>query len=921
MNHDPANQDFDEQENFEDLALDSVLHEYGESCAEGAEFLSRVELRMDSDSFFGRRSLMDQIDKASTAANSKSASTNGSFTNASSTFGLKATAESCSAKSETASARSAITSRKLAVLSACAAAVFAAVGLVWMFSDGSDLQFNVAEASLVGAADSSIEPAENIVVATEPDAANKDAANKSVDSVVANNDLPANDSPKKGKIVDPIKTGGGDQIASLVPVKSAYTGPKPTWDMVVQVENESRNRLVVSINDKKLQNTFPMESFDLVMARVSHEVARRVHFLSPVLAKHWVGRVEFIGREFQTEVRFDGLDEMYDSINALRSRVAKSAKPLPGKVPTMEKELKRLESTIAKRARVDASTAKSLLSLAAVRSKSDLPVIDACVNEAETVLKGMLGTELLSDELLFLEWGERAKSERFQNYRTVTALELEKFADSGKLPIPAATDAFLPETSIQTLAAAKLKDELADSAVKIGIYRNRNEFSGAQKLISETSLAGGLAFEAEQLLFESEEIRKKINLYQKQKSESNDRATLLRVAAALRGLRREQERLTRERRKLIAQSRLAAAQVTKLEGRDELDPIEPLVMLLPNRKDLQGLNLVMGDECHLKEDNARTLQFVSLTTGSILQEFDPFGARVASRNKKQRMGAVKKMIADIAANPKATQALTTLDQMLQIEGPEIRLELVKALHRTNSKIGCGLLTCYARYDLDPEVRVAAVDALRSYPAELYRSNLLDGFQYPWPQVAKHSAEALVRLNDTDAVPALVELLRRPDPRIPRRKGEDFVRRELVAINHMKNCTLCHADSQNPDDIGRGLIPVWGLPLSRQYYQPNSGAMVRADVTYLRQDFSVVQPVEDARPWPENQRFDYVVRERVISHQEGMEVAEKLTGKPNEYHATIAKALRMLTKETPTDDSYETWKSIVAKSVAAKKAAR
>ena len=186
---------------------------------------------------------------------------------------------------------------------------------------------------------------------------------------------------------------------------------------------------------------------------------------------------------------------------------------------------------------------------------------------------------------------------------------------------------------------------------------------------------------------------------------------------------------------------MAAAQVTKLEGRDELEPIEPLVMLLPNREDLQGLNLVMGDACHLEEDNARTLQFVSLTTGSILQEFDPFGARVASRNTKQRMGAVKKMIADIAANPKATQALTTLDQMLQIEGPEIRLDLVKALHRTNSKIGCGLLTCYARYDLDPEVRVAAVDALRSYPAELYRSNLLDGFQYPWPQVAKHSAEA------------------------------------------------------------------------------------------------------------------------------------------------------------------------------------
>ena len=466
----------------------------------------------------------------------------------------------------------------------------------------------------------------------------------------------------------------------------------------------------------------------------------------------------------------------------------------------------------------------------------------------------------------------------------------------------------------------KLKNQLAESTVEVGIYRDRSEFRSAHQLISDTTVAGSLNFQAEQLEFEAEKVRKKMAPIAKKKNETNNRLDQKKYTMALRRLKLDHEQLLSRRRKLISQANLAV-RTPKLNGIDGLEPVEPLAILLPNRQDLQGLDLVMGDECHLDSDNAKTLDFVSVTSGRILQEFDRFGARNFKKHTKSRMKTIKEMIANVAANPKATQALRTLDQMLQIEGPELRLELVRALHRTNSKIGCGLLTCYAKYDLDPEVRVAAVDALRGYPAELYRSNLLDGFQYPWPEVAKHSAEALVRLNDTDAIPALVELLNRPDPRAPQRKGADIVKRELVAINHMKNCTLCHADSQNPEDSGRGLIPVWGNRLSERYYQAPRGAMVRADVTYLRQDFSVIQPVKDAAPWPENQRFDYVVRETKVSHAEGLAITDKLSQQPNQYHAAIVKALRLLTKENPIDDSYQSWRAIVAKSVTGKRVSR
>ncbi|HEV3418180.1 MAG TPA: hypothetical protein VG056_15250 [Pirellulales bacterium] len=55
----------------------------------------------------------------------------------------------------------------------------------------------------------------------------------------------------------------------------------------------------------------------------------------------------------------------------------------------------------------------------------------------------------------------------------------------------------------------------------------------------------------------------------------------------------------------------------------------------------------------------------------------------------------------------------------------------------------------------------------------------------------------------------------------------------------------------------------GEPLPRFYYHDDEGNFVRADVTYLRQDFSVVHEIPDrgSDPWPKAQRFDYVTRTR------------------------------------------------------------
>src|SRR5207302_8029660 len=136
--------------------------------------------------------------------------------------------------------------------------------------------------------------------------------------------------------------------------------------------------------------------------------------------------------------------------------------------------------------------------------------------------------------------------------------------------------------------------------------------------------------------------------------------------------------------------------------------------------------------------------------------------------------------------------------------------------------------------------------------------------------------ALVKLERTDLVPNLVDLLDAPDPRTPAVKVVDGkpvpVVRELVRINHHRNCLMCHAPGSAPNvspETFTAPVAIPGQPLpgpSEGYGMSQPDILVRLDVTYLRQDFSVMQPVADAHPWPEIQRFDFLVRNRVLSEE-------------------------------------------------------
>ena len=163
---------------------------------------------------------------------------------------------------------------------------------------------------------------------------------------------------------------------------------------------------------------------------------------------------------------------------------------------------------------------------------------------------------------------------------------------------------------------------------------------------------------------------------------------------------------------------------------------------------------------------------------------------------------------------------------------------------------------------------------------------------------------------------MVDRLDQADPEQPFEDDDGVVKvRELVAINHMANCLLCHAPSNHTSDSVRGTVPSPGEALPVKYYQhtPTRGGFVRADVTYLRQDFSVMQTLKnnDYKPWPDNQRFDYVVRNRPANAAEKIEFARKKNKAVNpEYKQAIVFALRELTGKRTSKDSKEQWLAAV-----------
>jgi hypothetical protein len=311
----------------------------------------------------------------------------------------------------------------------------------------------------------------------------------------------------------------------------------------------------------------------------------------------------------------------------------------------------------------------------------------------------------------------------------------------------------------------------------------------------------------------------------------------------------------------------------------------------------------------------RTMGFVSIPGANSQIRLPTGGFRtigattIAGGSPKEKVDAFKKWC-DENRVEKYPGALATLLQMLQVEDEVIRLLLVREMARSKVKGTGVVLAMRALTDTSPKVRQAAVAALKKRPASEYQRILLQGFTYPWPPIADHAAKAMATLELKDAVPQLVKLLDMPDPARPvyHPKARKWAVREMVRLNHMRNCLLCHPPATSmTDGLVQGAVPIIGQPLPLGGYAAGNGNSVRADTTFLRQDFSLCLPVKDAAPWPDEQRFDFVVRQRVVPMDKEADANPPSASFPQREALTYT--LRKLTGKD-AGDSRQKWETML-----------
>jgi hypothetical protein len=396
----------------------------------------------------------------------------------------------------------------------------------------------------------------------------------------------------------------------------------------------------------------------------------------------------------------------------------------------------------------------------------------------------------------------------------------------------------------------------------------------------------------------------------------------------------------------IRQTFEAVARIRRLNAKE---PDSFLEAVSTERPDLASLPFARGDTCRLKDEHKlhllTTVFKVRRLLGRDFSASRSWGDLNAAR-AVDFWNSFTSSISVIAWQHPVTGKLTDkspvpsqvgmLTQILAAEPAPMRLGLVMFLSPVPYAEATRALGRLAIFSPEKEVRMAAVHALRGRQESEFADLLLEGMRYPWPDVAAWSAEALVNLKRHDLLPQLVNLLDEPDPRAPVLQEVNQkkvpVARDLVRINHHRNCLLCHplveeAPRLPSGDLGSrnanrtpltAPIPKPGEPLPSfavGYYeaQPANSLLVRFDVTYLRQDFSALLPVKNAAPWPEMQRFDFLVRTRRLTEEEA-ENKRELFGRwgPNRlspYHQAALTALRGLTGKD-AGPTAEPWRRLL-----------
>ncbi len=358
-------------------------------------------------------------------------------------------------------------------------------------------------------------------------------------------------------------------------------------------------------------------------------------------------------------------------------------------------------------------------------------------------------------------------------------------------------------------------------------------------------------------------------------------------------------------------------QISKIDKLNQKETDGFWKALQTQRADLAGMPVLMGGACRMPQEEllpfAAGLTVLRSTMKKSGVHDNPQGCQDGQAfwdMYKQMAGKIKGLLTKKGPTDalEARGQVAGLMQVLATEPPVIREGLVRFLAGMPHPAATRALGQLAVFSPEESVRAVAIRALQDRPAQDYTDILLAALSYPWPTVAGRAAEAIVQLGRADLVPTLVDRLGDADPRLPvamKLGGKQvFEVQQLVKLNHHQNCLLCHPSG---DGAPNGAItapipdPSQPLPSFMSGYgksKPSPGdIIVRVDMTYLRQDFSLLQPVVNPGPWPKQQRFDFLVRKVPLTAAQAkmfQSTLQHAAGANTPYQDALLVALRGLT---------------------------